>query len=312
MHITNEHRKLSIAPMMEYTHSWGRQFLRLFAPNILIYGEMVHSMALTHNPDNPYFVDLVGHDHPTAFQLGGNDGDSLALSAKIITDKGFDEINYNCGCPSDRVQNGAFGAVLMKNAPLVAQNMAIMAKHTHLPLSVKCRINLDKNQDDEFLNKFIETIIENSPVRIFHIHARNAVLKGLSPAQNRQIPPLNYQRVLRLLQQFPQCHFTINGGFTTAESIHEYQQLCGGVMVGRAAFANPYILNQNINFTQLIPLIYEFLCNIDPQYHHKINPLLMVLPQGRAGAKQYRQILAQYRGGDLRPLWRLAVDKMGI
>ncbi len=304
MIISQNHRRLSIAPMMEYTHHIGRQFLRIFNQEILIYGEMVNCLALKYANDPKIFLIKHENENPVAFQLGGNDIDACANAAKLITDAGFDEINLNCGCPSDAVQSGAFGAVLMKSPHLVAQIMAKISQNTPLPLSVKCRINLDKAQDDEFLDNFITIIAANSSVRIFHIHARNAILKGLSPAQNRTIPPLNYARALRLKQKFPQYHISINGGITNQEDIRQFQQQFDGVMIGRAAFANPYILTNQGKFQDYQQEITRFIANTPKNDQRYIVPLLMALISGIKNGKKFRQILAQK--GDLLHNWHQA------
>ncbi|MFT6058471.1 MAG: tRNA-dihydrouridine synthase A [Pseudohongiellaceae bacterium] len=217
-------------------------FLRQFSNHTLLYTEMVTSAALAHG-DAAY---LLQHDHseqPVALQLGGSDPAQLAMAAKLGENAGYQEINLNVGCPSARVQSGAFGACLMAEPKLVADCVKSMQRATSLPVTVKCRIGIDDKDSTEFLQKFIATVAD-SGCDTFIIHARIAILSGLSPKQNREVPPLNYARVFDMKKCFPELEIIINGGIKDMETVNQLSAKVDGVMIGREAYQNPFLLSQ--------------------------------------------------------------------
>ncbi len=234
--------RLCVAPMMDWTDRHCRYFHRLLAPHARLYTEMVTTGAIVHG-DRARHLDFDAAEHPLALQLGGHEPAELAACARIAEDWGYDEVNLNVGCPSDRVQSGRFGACLMREPALVADCVAAMRAVVAVPVTVKCRIGVDEQDEYEDLHRFVETLVA-AGLETLIVHARKAWLHGLSPKENREIPPLNYERVLRLKQEFPQLTIVINGGITTADAA---LSLCGkvhGVMLGRAAYHDPYVLAQ--------------------------------------------------------------------
>jgi tRNA-dihydrouridine synthase A len=234
-------RLISIAPMMHYTDRHERYFLRLISPHAVLYTEMITTGALIHG-DAKRFLQFSTQEHPLALQLGGHDPDKLALCAKMGEDFGYDEINLNVGCPSDRVKSGQFGACLMLEPTLVAECIAAMSNAVKIPVTLKCRIGVDHADSYEALTTFIQCI-SHAGARIFIIHARKAWLQGLSPKQNREIPPLRYDVVHQIKQDFPHLTIIINGGITTLEAIDFHLTKVDGVMLGRFPYANPYFLH---------------------------------------------------------------------
>ena len=233
-------RRLSIAPMLDCTDRHERYFLRLLSKHILLYSEMVTTNALLHtNPD--MFLRHQEFEYPAVLQLGGSNPADLAKCSKMVEESGFQEVNLNCGCPSDRVQNGNFGACLMKDKNLVADCFKAMQDAVSIPVSIKCRIGVDEFDSWEFFRDFIGTIAD-AGCRVFIIHARKAWLKGLSPKENREVPPLNYDTVHRLKAEMPQLNISINGGIKTLDQTLELLQDLDGVMVGREAYENPWFL----------------------------------------------------------------------
>ena len=235
-------RRLSVAPMLDWTDRHCRYFHRLLSKNVLLYTEMVNVNAILHG-DAHRHLDFNTEEHPLVLQLGGSEPDLLARCAKIAQDWGYDEVNINCGCPSERVQSGAFGACLMHEPNLVADGVRAMRDAADIEVSVKHRIGLDKNEDYGFVRDFVGTVAQ-AGVRVFVVHARNAWLKGLSPKENRDIPPLRYDVVHQLKQDFPDLHFSVNGGITDYERIAQELQTVDGVMVGRWFYHEPYALAQ--------------------------------------------------------------------
>jgi tRNA-dihydrouridine synthase A len=232
--------EISVAPMMDWTNRHCRYFHRLISPHALLYTEMVTTGALLHG-DAPRFLRFDAAEHPVAFQLGGSDPKDLALCAKMVASEGFDEINLNCGCPSDRVQNGRFGACLMKEPAHVADCIAAMAEVVDIPVTVKCRIGIDEQDDFAFLDEFVDTIADKG-CATFIVHARKAWLKGLSPKQNRDIPPLDYDRVRAIKAKYPHLRIILNGGLTDVDSVDKNIQGLDGAMIGREAYSNPFFL----------------------------------------------------------------------
>jgi tRNA-dihydrouridine synthase A len=234
--------RFSVAPMLDWTDSRCRYFHRLLSKNSLLYSEMVTTGALIHG-DHHRFLHKDATENPVAFQLGGSNARELALCAKMVEDFGYTEVNLNVGCPSDRVQNGRFGACLMAEPELVAECVAAMNQAIKIPVTVKSRIGIDEQDSYEELVRFISTVA-SANCETFIVHARKAWLSGLSPKQNRDIPPLRYDVVFQLKRDFPQLNIIINGGITTLEQTQTMLQQVDGVMIGREAYQNPYLLAQ--------------------------------------------------------------------
>jgi tRNA-dihydrouridine synthase A len=232
--------RLSVAPMMDWTDRHCRFFHRLLSKNTLLYTEMVTTGALLHG-DVPRHLDFNPEEHPVALQLGGSEPADLAHCAKLGEAWGYDEINLNCGCPSERVQRGSFGACLMAEPQLVADCVKAMVDVVGVPVTVKHRIGIDKTESYGFVRDFVGTVSE-AGCHVFTVHARNAWLKGLSPKENREVPPLRYELVHQLKREFPHLTIAINGGITTDVQIAEQLQQVDGVMVGREAYHNPWLL----------------------------------------------------------------------
>jgi tRNA-dihydrouridine synthase A len=229
-----------VAPMMEYSDRHDRFLLRLFSRNVVLYTEMVPVQALL-NANHDLFLRHDSSEHPVALQLGGSDPKAMAQGAKIGEEAGFDEININVGCPSDRVQAGRFGACLMMEPELVARCFEEMQARVDIPVTVKCRIGVDKQDTFEHLRYFVEQLVSVG-CQTFIIHARKAWLKGLSPKQNRDIPPLRYEAVYQLKNEFQDIEIVINGGIISLDEVRYHLLLTDGVMVGREAYRNPSML----------------------------------------------------------------------
>ncbi|RVT88148.1 tRNA dihydrouridine(20/20a) synthase DusA [Inhella crocodyli] len=230
--------RLSVAPMMDWTDRHCRVFHRLLTRRTLLYTEMVTTGALIHG-DQPRHLDFDAVEHPVALQLGGSEPADLAACARLAERWGYDEVNLNCGCPSPRVQRGAFGACLMGEAALVADCVKAMRDATALPVTVKHRIGIDRIESYDFVRDFVATVAE-AGCSVFIVHARNAWLDGLSPKDNREIPPLRYEIVHRLKREFPQLTIAINGGIKDEATIAEQLAHVDGVMVGRHAYHEPW------------------------------------------------------------------------
>ena len=246
--------RFCIAPMMQCTDIHDRYLFRLITKKSILYTEMVTTGAIIHGEciEQLRFNDLV--EHPVAVQLGGSDPKDLAACAKICDAMGYDEINLNVGCPSERVQKGAFGACLMKEPTLVSECIEAMQEVTTLPVTVKCRIGVDDNDDYEFLHNFTESIM-NPLMQTLIVHARVAILKGLSPRQNRSVPPLKYDHVYQLKKDFPNLEIVINGGIQNIDESIQHLNEVDGVMLGRSAYDNPMITSQ----------VDELIFNASPQ-----------------------------------------------
>ena len=228
------------APMMDWTDRHCRFFLRQISRHVRLYTEMVTAPALVHG-DVPRHLDFDPAEHPVALQLGGSDPASLAHAARLGERWGYDEINLNCGCPSERVQTGSFGACLMREPALVADCVRAMRDAVALPVTVKHRIGLDMDEDYGFVRDFVG-IVSDAGCGVFVVHARNAVLKGLSPKENREVPRLRYDVVHRLKREFPALTIVLNGGLTTWPAIERELAHVDGVMLGRAAYHDPMVL----------------------------------------------------------------------
>ena len=226
--------------MMDWTDRHCRVFHRLLSRRALLYTEMVTTGALLHG-NAARHLDFDPSEHPVALQLGGSDPVALAAAAKMGEDRGYDEINLNVGCPSDRVQNGAFGACLMATPDVVAEGVAAMCSAVRIPVTVKHRIGIDDLESYEELHHFISTVAA-AGCETFIVHARKAILKGLSPKQNREIPPLRYDVVQRLKEDFPELTVVLNGGVKTLNDTQTHLSWADGVMIGRGAYQHPYLL----------------------------------------------------------------------
>ena len=234
--------RFCVAPMMDRTDRHCRYFHRLLTKRSFLYTEMLHSNAILNGDVNKLLL-FKAEEHPLAIQLGGSDPGSLAEASVISEEFGFKEINLNIGCPSSKVQKGRFGAVLMREPELVSNCIYAMKRSVSIPVTVKCRIGVDDMDEDAYLDKFIKEV-SFSGCDTFIIHARKAWLSGLSPKDNREIPPLNYQRVYKLKETFPELNIIINGGIKTIKESIEHLNYVDGVMLGREAYDNPFILTE--------------------------------------------------------------------
>ena len=240
--IPAEQLRLSVAPMMDWTDTHCRAFHRVLAPHARLYTEMVHANAVIHG-DRARLLALDPSEHPVALQLGGSEPELLAQAARIGAEAGFDEINLNCGCPSDRVQAGRFGACLMREPALVADSVAAMIAACKVPVTVKCRLGVDDDHDFDHFLAFIDTIAE-AGCRMFVVHARNAWLQGLSPKENREVPPLRYDWAYRLKRERPGLQVVVNGGIADSGEASTHLEHVDGAMLGRAAYHTPCILHE--------------------------------------------------------------------
>ena len=233
-------RTISVAPMMDCTDRHDRFFLRLISKNVMLYSEMVATKSALHG-DRKKILGYSPEEKPLALQVGGSDKKELAEVSKIAEDLGYDEINLNLGCPSKKVQKNMFGACLMKEPNLVSECIDSMVNSCKIPVTAKTRIGFDDTEDFNYLNKFILKLKE-SGCKTFIIHARKAVLKGLTPKQNLNIPKLNYGMVYKIKKENPDLEIIINGGISKIEEIKNHLEICNGVMIGRAIYQNPYFL----------------------------------------------------------------------
>ncbi len=233
-------RRLSVAPMMAWTDRHCRYFLRQFSPRMLLYTEMVVANAVLRG-DRERLLGFDPAERPLALQLGGSDPAMLAAAAAVGEALGYDEVNLNVGCPSDRVQNATFGACLMARPRLVADCVRAMIAAVRVPVTVKTRIGIDDRDDYGFLDAFVEEVA-GAGCRVFVIHARKAILSGLSPKENREVPPLVYERAWRVKRDRPELEIVVNGGLRTVPQVAEQWRHADGVMLGREAYHNPYVL----------------------------------------------------------------------
>ena len=297
-------RRLSIAPMMDRTDRHFRYFLRLITKHTLLYTEMITTGAILYG-EQKRFLNYSQREHPLALQLGGSNPDELVRCAKIAEEWDYDEINLNIGCPSDRVQSARFGACLMAEPELVADCVSAMKQQTQIPITVKTRIGIDERDSYEELSAFIEQV-SNAGCQTFIIHARKAWLKGLSPKENRETPPLQYETVYLLKKDYPQLEIVINGGFTSIEQISEQYNHVDGVMIGRAAYQNPYLLAKvdQLIFQDDYPvksrheILEEFMEYVVHNlaqgiYLSHMARHILGLYQGQAGARLFRRIISE-------------------
>ncbi|HEX7035393.1 MAG TPA: tRNA dihydrouridine(20/20a) synthase DusA [Pseudomonadales bacterium] len=302
---------LAVAPMMSWTDRHCRYFLRLLSPRARLYTEMVTSAAVLRG-DRRRLLGFDPSEHPVALQLGGNDPREMAAAARIGAEFGYDEINVNAGCPSDRVQNGAFGACLMAQPDTVAACVRAMRAETAVPVTVKTRIGIDDADSYAFLCDFVESVAE-AGCGTFVVHARKALLAGLSPKENRSVPPLDYPRVYRLKREHPELTIVLNGGVTTVEQAIAHLEHVDGVMIGREAYQNPWFLTElerrlgappaavpdsrHAVVREMLPYVQARLAKgteLNSIARHMLN-----LFSGQPGARRWRRYLSEHahRGG---------------
>lgn len=296
-------QRFSVAPMLDWTDRHCRYFHRLMSKQAVLYTEMVTTGAIIHGKGD--YLAFNAEEHPLVLQLGGSNAADMAQCARLAEQRGYDAVNINVGCPSDRVQNGMFGACLMAQPQLVADCVKAMQDATSIPISVKTRIGIDDSDEYQFLQDFIG-VVADAGCQQFVVHARKAWLKGLSPKENREIPPLNYQRVYQVKQDFPTLDISINGGIKTLAEAAEHLQYLDGVMIGREAYTNPYLLSQvdtmlygqpEVALTEhevvraMIPYIEQQMRQGARFWH--IARHMLGLFQGQPGARQWRRLLSE-------------------
>ena len=303
--------RMSVAPMMDWTDRHCRYLHRLLTRHTLLYTEMVNVGGILFGGTERH-LRYNAEEHPVALQLGGNEPSKLAQAARLGEQWGYDEINLNCGCPSDRVQRGAFGASLMKSPTLVADCVKAMVDVVEVPVTVKHRIGLDKDESYAFVRDFIGTV-QDAGCKVFIVHARNAWLQGLSPKENRDIPPLRYEVAHRLKQDFPHLTIAINGGICTDEVVQEQLQHVDGVMVGREAYHNPWWLarwdslyfgapERQLSLEAVEDAMVDYMEREAAQYGtpwYAIARHMLGLRHGLSGARRWRQVWSDHRLKDL-------------
>ncbi|MEJ2455215.1 MAG: tRNA dihydrouridine(20/20a) synthase DusA [Candidatus Thiodiazotropha sp.] len=315
-------RRLSIAPMLDWTDRYCRYFLRLISRHTLLYTEMVTTGAILHG-DRARFLDFDASEHPVALQLGGSEPDDLARCARLGEQWGYDEINLNVGCPSDRVQSGSFGACLMLTPEVVADAVKAMRDAVGIEVTVKHRIGVDEQDSYEALRDFVGRVSEAGCVS-FIVHARKAWLQGLSPKENREVPPLSYETVYRLKRDFPHLIFVINGGITSLGQAEEQLAFVDGVMIGREAYQNPWILaeadrrifgdpspvrDRHEVIERLLPYAETMVSQGVPL--NRITRHILGLFHGCPGARRFRRVLsegAHLPGADSRLIAQAAAE----
>ncbi|MBJ9985614.1 tRNA dihydrouridine(20/20a) synthase DusA [Acinetobacter sp. S40] len=299
--------RISVAPMMDWTTKDYRFFARLFNPNVVLYTEMVTTGAIIHG-DAKRHLDFNSQEHPLVLQLGGSNPQDLATCTKMAEDWGYVEVNLNVGCPSDRVQNNKIGACLMAEPDLVAECIDQMQKTVSIPVTVKHRIGIDEMQSYEEMLHFVDTIAATGCSH-FVVHARIAILQGLSPKENREVPPLRYEDVYRLKRERPHLTIEINGGIKTFAETQHHLQYVDGVMIGREAYHNPYLLAEIGQIWNLVaPDRFEIMQQMLPYIEQRLAegaPLSIItrhilgLFQNLPGARKWRQALS---GGNAKSL----------
>ena len=296
-------RTLSVAPMMDWTDRHCRYFHRLLAPSAVLYTEMVTTGAIIHG-DTDRFLAFNAEEQPVALQLGGSEPEDLAACARIAQRYGYDEINLNVGCPSDRVQRGRFGACLMLEPELVRDCMSAMIDAVDIPVTIKTRLGVDDHYSYQYMSDFVGKVAE-SGCSIFVMHARKAVLAGLSPKQNRDVPPLHYDWVYRLKQESPGLKIVINGGIASVDQVQDHLDHVDGVMLGRAAYHTPWLLaecQQRLFEKQSIKTREDIIESMNAYVERQagegvavkhISRHLLGLFQGLPGAKAWRRYLSE-------------------
>ena len=292
--------RISVAPMMDWTTKDYRFFARLFNPNVVLYTEMVTTGAIIYGGANRH-LDFNKEEYPIVLQLGGSNPQELATCTKMAEDWGYDEVNLNVGCPSDRVQNNKIGACLMAEPDLVAECIHSMQKAVSIPITVKHRIGIDDMQSYEEMLHFVDTVAATGCTH-FIVHARIAILQGLSPKENREVPPLRYEDVYRLKQERPHLTIEINGGIKTFTETQQHLQHVDGVMIGREAYHNPYLLAEMGQLWNLeAPNRFDIMQQMMPYIHQRVAegaPLSIItrhilgLFQNLPGARKWRQALS--------------------
>jgi len=294
---------VSIAPMMDWTDKHCRYFYRLISKNVQLYTEMITTKAILRGDKNR-LLDFNAIENPLVLQLGGSDPKEMAACALIAQDWGYDEVNINVGCPSDRVLSGSFGACLMKEPNLVAQCVESMTDKCEIPVTVKHRIGIDDMESYDELSDFVFQI-SNKGCQHFIVHARKAWLKGLSPKENRTIPPLNYSWVYQLKKDFPSLKITINGGIESCEDVKKHLELVDGVMMGRSIYHNPFLLreidktifDENNNLIDREQILKKYMTYIEKHSQNGI-PIrsmtrhILGIYHGEANAKLFRRLLS--------------------
>ncbi len=299
-------RRVCVAPMMDYTDRHFRYLLRCLSPSALLYTEMITTQAILRG-DVRRHLQFDASEHPVALQLGGSEPSELAQAAKIGAEFGYDEINLNCGCPSDRVKSGRFGACLMAEPPRVADGVAAMRAVVNVPVTVKCRIGIEPSaaiDDYEFLCRFIATIAQ-AGCDVFIVHARKAILTGLSPKENREIPPLRFDVARRLRSDFPQLTLIVNGGIRTLDQAQEQLQAFDGVMMGRAICDHPYRLaelHRRLHESTWVPTRESVIERYLPYCHAR-------LAEGHRLAPMLRHVLTLYAGLPRARSWRRFISE---
>ena len=305
--------RMSVAPMMDWTDRHCRYFHRLLSRHALLYTEMMTTGALVHG-NVPRHLDFNAQEHPVALQLGGSDAAELAHCARLGEQWGYDEINLNCGCPSERVQRGSFGACLMAEPQLVADCVKAMADAVAVPVTVKHRIGIDQCESYVFVRDFVGAVSE-ACCGVFLVHARNAWLKGLSPKENREVPPLRYETVHRLKRDFPHLAFAVNGGITRSEQVAEQLELVDGVMIGREAYHNPWWIAQwdaqffgeaaaDVSRESVEVQMTEYMVREQSDHGTPWSAVarhMLGLRNGLPGARRWRQVWSDHRLKDLPP-----------
>ena len=288
--------------MIDWTDRHCRFFHRQITPRAMLYTEMIVADAILHG-DREHILGFDNQEHPVALQLGGSDPEKLAQAARIGADFGFDMINLNIGCPSDRVRSGAFGACLMRDPPLVAACVAAMKEAVSVPVSVKCRIGVDEQEPHEILPRFIETLSQAGCAH-FIIHARKAWLDGLSPKQNRSVPPLDYELVYGIKKSFPDLSIMLNGGVRDVAAAQTHLSHLDGVMIGRAAYEQPFSLAEfdrvllggergRPTRRDIVEAMIPYLARLCAQGDkpHRVTRHMLGLFHGQPGARKWRQFL---------------------
>ena len=297
----NDH-KFCVAPMMQYTDMHDRYLLRLISKKVFLYTEMITTGSLVYGKCFDQ-LDFNNEEHPIGVQLGGSNINDLVECSKKCEQYGYDEINLNVGCPSDRVQKGKFGACLMLEPELVAECLSNMGNAVGIPVSIKCRLGVDDNESYDFLYNFI-SIVKKSGINIFIIHARNGILKGLSPRQNRNVPPLKYDYVYKLKKDFPELEIIINGGIKNLQQSSEHLKKVDGVMIGRSAYENPFMLKDiESNFYNISPST-NSKKEILIQYLEYVN---MQLAQGHSLSRMMKHLFGLSRGDKFAKTFRIKV-----
>lgn len=297
-------RRFTAAPMMDWSDSHCRSFWRLLTKQTVFYSEMITTGAIIHG-DRKRFLDFNACEHPLALQLGGSDPKALAECARIAEDWGYDEINLNCGCPSDRVQNGMIGACLMAEPALVADCIDAMQRAAQIPVTIKHRIGIDDMEDYAGLVDFVSTVAATG-CNTFIVHARKAWLKGLSPKENREVPPLQYDKVVQLKKDYPHLEIIINGGITTLEQSLNLLEQVDGVMLGREIYSNPYLLAEvdqkiygaSTPVASREEVMEGFMAYAEEQMHKGVRLNYMTrhilgLYQGMPGARRFRRVISE-------------------